>query len=219
MEMIGKSQISYEDVMEGGLLLHACCGPCATWPLEDLAEHGVTPELYYYNPNIHPEVEWQRRLEALETLAESKGLELHLAKVWDEHIWRNIGQRELERCRFCYTVRLRKVAEKAKELGMAYFTTTLLVSPYQKHDLLHQAGALAEKATGVRYIAADWTERFRYGQDLARQMGLYRQKYCGCCISLDESKFNEKILREHEAFVAKESTAKVEDLVELILPR
>ena len=98
----------------------------------------------------------------------------------------------------CYDVRMDAVAKAAMEGGYTSFSTTLLVSPYQQHDRIAQIASSKADKYGVRFEYMDFRPGFRHGQDLAREIGLYRQKYCGCIFSLEESKFYDKIVRSFE---------------------
>ena len=93
----------------------------------------------------------------------------------------------------CYDVRMQKVAEEAKSLGFTAFTTTLLVSIYQDHEAVAEAAARASKRVGIDFLYRDFRDGYRKGQEMAKADGLYRQKYCGCILSLEESKFRDKI--------------------------
>lgn len=200
-----------EQIREGGLLLHCCCGPCAEYPLHDLEERGIPAEALYANPNIHPVEEWQKRLESMQKLAELRGLSLRVENSFDENAWRELGESG-SRCMFCYRIRMGECARIAKEMGKAFFTTTLLVSPYQNRELILKNGYEAAEKYGITFLPEDWREHFREGQDMAKEHGLYRQKYCGCCISLEKSDFLAKINKQHAAFVPQEGTPKSEEL-------
>lgn len=181
------------------LLVHACCGPCAEYPLQQLQGEGFAPLLWFFNPNIHPAAEWRRRRDNLLQLAETRGLPCLVEPGQDQAGWlaydpATSGGRS--RCRLCYETRLNAAAAKARELGLPGFTTTLLVSPYQDHQALGTIGAAAAALHGVRFIYRDFRPGFRQGQQQARADGLYRQKYCGCIQSLLDSDFKEKILRD-----------------------
>ncbi len=182
------------------MLLHMCCGPCAEYPVELLKtseKYEIT--LFFYNPNIHPEKEWYRRLEGAMRLAELRKIPLLVEEACDPRTWCAYG-RSIERCAFCYAHRLERVAEYAKEHDYDIFSTTLLVSPYQKHDLIHAAGKANAEKYGVQYLAANFAEGFRKGQQMAREDGLYRQKYCGCAISLADSDFRPKIVKDQALY-------------------
>lgn len=177
------------------LLLHACCGPCAEYPARTLIAEGFELQAYYYNPNIHPKAEWTRRLDNLLTVAELIGFPVIVDAAYDEAPWLAMTQPVPLRCQMCYRIRLEATAREAAARGIPRFTTTLLVSPYQDHDALIRIGQEAAERHGVTFLARDFRPGFREGQDQARADGLYRQKYCGCIRSLEESPFREKILK------------------------
>ncbi len=192
-------EINLEDLTSQGLLLHACCGPCAEYPLKNYRAKGVQPVVYYYNPNIHPKKEWQRRYESLAQLAQSQASKLLVSTDFDQASWLALGETP-ERCLFCYACRMRATARKAQELGLKYFTTTLLISPYQQRDAIIAAGHQAAAEYGRVFLEEDWRDHFREGQCLAREDGLYRQKYCGCLVSLKNSQFKRKVGKSLMAF-------------------
>lgn len=166
-------------------------------PLELLLAAERDCELFFFNPNIHPDVEWQRRLDNAATAAEHFELPLHIYPGSDEKAWRERADEGKERCRFCYETRMMKTAELAANRGFDSISSSLLVSPYQDRETIIKAGESAAAAYGLEFEAHDWRGQFRHGQDLARELGLYRQKYCGCIVSLKDSKFYEKICGEH----------------------
>ncbi len=166
------------------LLLHICCGPCATYPVTQLRAEGIEPLGYYYNPNIHPYREFKKRLTTLQDYAKAVELEVHYNRNYDfEEFLRSVAYHEQERCQFCYKLRLEMAARAARELGCTHLTSTLLVSPYQKHNLIRKTGEGLAKKYGLAFYYADWRVGFRQGQELAREMDLYRQPYCGCIYS------------------------------------
>ncbi len=178
------------------ILLHSCCGPCAEYPLQQLLAEHYLPTLYYFNPNIQPQVEWQRRYESLAKLSDSMDLPLVAVGSAATEQWLALPD-QAERCRFCYQLRLEEVARYAKENCFPTFATTLLVSPYQQRELIVEIGQELADSYGLNFLAADWRPGFRAGQKLARTHGLYRQRYCGCIFSLGESSFKERIKAEH----------------------
>lgn len=196
------------------IMMHACCGPCAEWPVEDLQARDAQMELLYFNPNIHPFAEWQRRLEGLKRFAYLKELDLRVEKVYDEEAWL-LRKKDPERCAFCYRVRMNESARLAKERGYDAFSTTLLVSPYQNRQAILKIAFEAAERHGVFFLPEDWRHRFRYGQQLAIEDGLYRQKYCGCAVSLAQSKFLEKIQKQHARYVPLEDSPKIEEILRL----
>ncbi len=183
------------------LLLHACCGPCAMYPLDLLLSEGRDLDVFWYNPNIHPEFEYNRRLENLKLAADH--FKVPLIKGDDEceeEYW--LSKTYLEeyetRCDMCYDVRMSAIAKFAADNGYDSYTTTLLVSPYQQHDKIALIAENKAKEYNTHFEYIDFRPGFRQGQDMARQIGLYRQKFCGCIFSLEESKFRDKIYRSFE---------------------
>lgn len=166
------------------LLLHTCCGPCTVVPLRRLREEGAEVRGAYVNPNIHPYSEWDRRRQALETLAEAEELPLLPHGGYEMEEWmRSVVFREGERCRICYHLRLRRTAHLARRGRFDAFTTTLLYSRYQKHDLIREMGEAAGREAGVAFLYRDWRDGWSDGVEASRAMGLYRQPYCGCIYS------------------------------------
>ena len=162
------------------LLLHICCGPCACYPVEQLQEAGVDFTGYYFNPNIHPIDEFERRRENLKILSEMKGFPVIYSDAFDQPAWEFFNGEIVERCRMCYQVRFEEVARKAAEEGYDAFSTTLLVSPYQRHEMIIEICETLAAQYGIRFYYEDWRPGFRRGQAMAKEYGLYRQKYCGC---------------------------------------
>jgi predicted adenine nucleotide alpha hydrolase (AANH) superfamily ATPase len=168
------------------VLLHICCGPCATYTVARLREQGFQVSGFWYNPNVHPFAEHQRRLASMEQYAESVGLPLLRDEGYEivEFLRAVVGHEAYgERCQRCYELRLARTAQVALREGMDAFTTTLLISPHQNQDLLRQAGEAASAQHGVSFYFENfrrgWSERGR----LAREHDLYRQQYCGCVYS------------------------------------
>lgn len=175
------------------LLVHVCCGPCAAYPLRQLLDKGMELEAFFYNPNIHPIEEFKRRKENAQLLCDKYGVKLHTSDDFMQDKWETFTGLEEQRCKMCYSVRLDQVAKFAKEHGFDSFTTTLLVSPYQKHDLIKELGKFYGDKYGVEFYYEDFRPGFREGQNMAKELGLYRQKFCGCIVSLNESPFKDKI--------------------------
>lgn len=178
------------------LLLHTCCGPCLIFPLEVL-EKEMEITGYFFNPNIHPYTEWRSRRNSLAQFAADTGLSMIFDEEYLlEEFIRGVVNREDKRCAFCYEMRLRRTALMARENGFDAFTTTLLVSPYQKHDLLREVGETIAAEIGVRFLYRDFRSGFREATISSRQLGMYRQKYCGCIYSEKERYNRPKNRRE-----------------------
>ena len=179
--------------MTGGLLLHACCGPCAAYPLKKLLPAGRFAEirLFFYNPNIHPPQEHHRRRDSLAYLgaaapglfgAPPGSLAMDFPE-YDPYAFFRIGEGILLsplRCRMCYRLRLRRTASEAKDLGMREFSTTLLFSRQQKHEVIIEEGEFAAAEFGVSFFYEDFRAGHKEGRRLAAELGLYRQSHCGC---------------------------------------
>ncbi|NOZ24802.1 MAG: epoxyqueuosine reductase QueH [Nitrospirae bacterium] len=166
------------------LLMHICCANCALYPLKTLENRGIEVRGLWYNPNIHPYTEYRARLGALKDLQESWKLEVEYVDLYGvKEFIREVSHREDDRCSYCYRTRLEKTALTARDLGMDGFTTSLLVSPYQEFDRIVETGRELAERYGVEFIAEDFRPGWREGVKISRELGLYRQKYCGCIYS------------------------------------
>ena len=166
------------------ILLHICCGPCATYPVPFLQDQGFEVCGYFYNPNIHPFTEYRRRRQALADYASSIEMEVIYEESHDPaEFMRQVVQGENQRCFYCYQMRLEKTAQMAKEGGFAGFSTTLCVSPYQKHELIKEAGETMAERYGIPFIYRDFRPGYRETVKISKELNLYRQQYCGCFYS------------------------------------
>ena len=175
------------------LLLHACCAPCSSYVMEYLL-HYFDITLLFYNPNIHPKQEYDKRLEEEKRLIAAAFPQVKLLTVgYDpteyytavqgyEHLGENSA-----RCYHCYAFRMKKAAELA--VNYDYFTTTLSISPYKHADWINELGARIEAESGVKYLPADFKKRGGYQRsiELCKVYDIYRQNYCGCSFSKEES--------------------------------
>ena len=169
------------------LLMHICCGPCATFPAKTLRETGHEVHGFFYNPNIHPLAEHRLRLDSALKMLRRMDIPATARDEYDiEEYFRRVAFRESERCAACYHLRLDMAARAATRKGFDAFTTSLLVSPYQKHDLIREIG----RSVGMEHAIEFYYEDFRPGwpqtRAMSREMELYRQKYCGCIYSEKE---------------------------------
>jgi predicted adenine nucleotide alpha hydrolase (AANH) superfamily ATPase len=169
------------------VLLHICCGPCAVYPLDVLKKEGLKVRGFFYNPNIHPYREFTKRLEAVGQLAAGIDLEVEYRREYGLRDYlRKVVFNEDNRCGLCYDMRLREVVEQAKKTRADAFSTTLLYSRYQNHELIrHKAEQLAEQHK-IPFYYHDFREGWQQGIDMSKKMGLYRQSYCGCIYSEQE---------------------------------
>jgi predicted adenine nucleotide alpha hydrolase (AANH) superfamily ATPase len=167
------------------LLIHVCCAPCLIGPLEALRQEGAQVSGFFYNPNIHPFLEFRKRVKALRVFSEKDDVPLEIVEEYGlEMFIRDVYRPERrERCRACHFLRLRRTAERAKEMGLDAFTTTLLGSPHQDHELLRESGERAAEAVGVSFLYRDFRPLHERSLEAARKRQLYLQPYCGCCFS------------------------------------
>jgi len=172
-------------------LLHICCANCAIYPLERIRERGDEVVGYFFNPNIHPYQEYQKRLESLRRYSEAVGLDVvYRDEYLLEEFLRNVSHKPEDRCSYCYSVRLESTANEAKRNGFDSFSTTLLQSNHQNHQRIKETGErLAEKA-GIPFFYEDFRQGWRRGVEVSKAMGLYRQQYCGCVYSEKERYLN-----------------------------
>ncbi|MEG2310752.1 MAG: epoxyqueuosine reductase QueH [Clostridia bacterium] len=189
------------------LLIHTCCAPCFAYIEKDLKENGIINKqkeienvdytACWYNPNIHPKVEYERRKNTFIEFCQQKVncksviLDEYNLDEYIKYIALNVGENKKYnvRCQYCYYMRLKKVFEYAKLNGFDMVSTTLTISPYQNHELIQKAGKKLELEFGIEYLYQDYREHFRDGQNIALSMNLYMQKYCGCVFSIDSGKW------------------------------
>ena len=179
------------------ILLHTCCAPCTGYTLKVLREEGHQIQGYFCNPNIHPYKEFQRRIQALEEFSVRKGFEVEYDREYGlRKFLRRVVFNEDRRCLTCYKMRLLEVVRKAKEVGVDAFTTTLLYSRFQQHEAIRKIAEELADEYGVEFLYRDFREGWQEGIDMAVEMGIYRQPYCGCIYSEQErydKKFRKKI--------------------------
>lgn len=170
------------------ILLHTCCAPCTTYVHPEIKKEGFDVVGYFYNPNIHPFKEFEQRLETLKLYAGHAGLDLVCNDHYEleSHLRLTLGKKPEERCLSCYKLRLFSAAAYAKQKGMDFFTTTLLISPYQNHDAIIEAGMEMSRIHGVPFYYKDFRIGFYTSKKIAKEMNLYMQKYCGCIFSEKE---------------------------------
>ncbi len=173
------------------VLLHACCGICSSFPVEKLREDGYEPVVYFYNPNIFPETEYQKRLSAQKKLCESLRCELVVGE-YNQEVFEKASfglENEPERgkrCEKCFELRLFESATKAKELEIEYFTTSIVISPHKNLELIASIGDSIAKNIGVEYLNINFRKQdgLLKTNKIANDLNLYRQDYCGCKYSI-----------------------------------
>ncbi len=184
------------------LLLHACCAPCSSYVLEYLSRY-FKISILYYNPNIFPETEYEKRKSELSRLISQMPLKNPVTLLpceYDNSVFAEItrGLEDVpeggERCMRCFRLRLEKAAETARKLGLDYFTTTLSISPLKNAEVLNSIGEEAGRKAGVRHLPADFKKKDGYKRSLilSQEYSLYRQNYCGCVYSKAERQRKER---------------------------
>lgn len=191
------------------LLLHACCAPCSSYCLEYLAQY-FKITVFYYNPNISPKEEYEKRVHELDRfLDRQQELLRHVESAYPIHWIEGRYEPEKfykmaqgmetmpeggERCFACYELRLRVSAEEAKKRGFDYFTTTLSISPHKNAQKLNEIGIAMGQEYGIAYLPSDFKKKngYRRSCELSEQFGLYRQDYCGCVFSKQEAEKRKK---------------------------
>lgn len=175
------------------LLMHICCANCGIHPLQELLVRGHDVRGLWFNPNIHPYTEYRSRLDSVARLSSLWHFGLETADDYSlEEFLRLVLGHDGPRCEVCYTLRLEKTAETARRMGADGFTTSLLSSPYQKFDMIQKLGQEAARRHGTRFFGDDFRTGWHASRMLSRELGLYRQKYCGCIFSEKERFLNER---------------------------
>ncbi len=166
------------------ILMHTCCANCSIYPLTVMTQKGAIIKCLWFNPNIHPYSEYKNRLDAMKRLHELWNLNIEYIDDYGliEFI-RNVGGNEDNRCEYCYRVRLEQTAKTAASQSFEAFTTSLLVSPYQKFDMIIDIGKTAGEKYSVEFYIEDFRTGFNSSWRMGRQLNLYNQKYCGCIYS------------------------------------
>ncbi len=169
------------------ILLHICCAQCAVYPVRRLRQKGHQVDGFWYNPNIHPFTEYRNRLESVRYFESQDLVSVIYEDSYEmEEFIKNAIDDLQNRCSHCYEMRLLRTAERAKRDGYDRFTTTLLISPYQDQSKINEIGESVGKEMGIDFFYEDLRPGFDESKDLAKEMNLYRQKYCGCIFSEKE---------------------------------
>lgn len=170
---------------ENKILVHACCGICSGYPISLLKEMGYTPVVYFCNPNLDTKEEFNKRLEAQKVVCMYHWVELIAEEYKHEEYLQVIKGLEEEpergkRCVECIKLRLQQTAHKARELGINKFTTSLVISPHKNFEMISKIGR--EIADDLEFVAIDFKKKdgFLKTNKLSKELGIYRQNYCGC---------------------------------------
>lgn len=182
------------------LLLHACCAPCSLEPVRLLVEEGFEPTICWTNPNIQPVEEHYRRLAELRRWCAGEGIAL-IEAADDRDRWERgpaaIGAADRERrCRSCYALRLAEACRVAVEEGFDHIGTTLAVSPYQLFDTCNEVLERLARAHGLTPVIRDFRPWYPDATRRSRELGMYRQQYCGCRFSAAEAALDRARIRD-----------------------
>jgi len=166
------------------LLVHTCCAPCLIGPYQHLKDSDWEVTLLWFNPNIHPYTEYLKRRDTLKEYVEKA----HIPIIWQDEYDLDLflsatAEANPVRCAGCYELRLQRTAQIAMGKGFDAFTTTLLYSKYQKHELAKDIGERLARQFGIEFYYQDWRVYWQEGIDLSLEEQLYRQPYCGCIFS------------------------------------
>ncbi len=175
-----------------GVLLHVCCAPCSTVPIERLQEEYEVIG-YFYNPNIYPDEEYRFRAEEMRKYFNKRGLE-YIIGSFDKEDWYSATaglEKEPEggkRCEVCFRFRLQNTAETAAERKIPFFTTTLTLSPHKNNEIINSIGEELALKHGVKFIAENFKKKdgFKRSSEICREEQMYRQNYCGCVFSIKD---------------------------------
>lgn len=184
------------------ILVHTCCAICSGYPITHLRELGYEPIAYFFNPNIYPKAEYQKRLDAQKQLCKSLDCELiiedYTREFYDEIMEGFENHKEgSERCKNCFELRLLKTIQKAKELNLKHYTTSISISPHKNFNLIKEAGKFFSEYFDINFLDLDFKKQdgFLKTNKIAKEIGIYRQNYCGCEMSLKKlTKAEEKVI-------------------------
>ena len=178
------------------ILLHVCCGPCLVYPARILEGEGTDFTCYFFNPNIHPYREFKQRLNSFIELADSRNYNYLIDREYGLKMFlRKVVFNEDQRCNICYQMRLGNAARLAAEQGYSGFSTTLLYSVYQNHELIKKQAAQASESLSIPFVYHDFRVGWQQGIDESKACNLYRQSYCGCLFS-EQERYDNKLKKQ-----------------------
>lgn len=173
------------------IILHACCAPCASYPIKKLIEDNYMPVVFFYNPNIFPYKEYEIRKNELKNYCIKNNIEYFEEKYDIKEFYNSTKGLENEpekgeRCKICFNIRLHKTALFAKENNIDCFTTTLTVSPHKKSEDIFKIGKLIEEKTGIAFLEYNFKKQngYKISREIAKENNMYTQNYCGCQFSI-----------------------------------
>ena len=173
------------------IIVHSCCAPCSTYPIEKLIFEGYNPTIFFYNPNIYPVSEYQRRKNELVSFSNLKKYRLIIQE--DSYNWwlKQVKGLEKEpekgkRCEICFQTRLEKAAIYAKENNFEAFTTTLTISPHKNSTVINKIGKEMQEKYKIAFLEENFKKNngFKQSLNISKEYNLYRQSYCGCGFSI-----------------------------------
>lgn len=169
------------------IILHACCAPCASYPINKLKKDGFEPVVFFYNPNIFPSCEYEIRRVELKKYCQKIGIEYFEGIYEIKKFYEAIKGFESEpekgrRCSICFNLRLDKTAKFALSQGIKHFTTTLSVSPHKNSTQIFQEGQMIAQKYGIGFLEYNFKKQdgFKISRQIAKENNMYAQNYCGC---------------------------------------
>ncbi len=172
------------------ILVHVCCAPCMIYPLKKLREDDFEVGGFFFNPNIEPQEELKKRKKYVFDYANRTDCATFFSEDEDSDKFFESFNGKLEgseRCHTCWYLRLKQTAQHAKKINVKYFTTTLLVSPYQDGQKIKEIGEKVALEAGVEFYYENFSVGYSHAVEVSRLENMYRQKYCGCSVSLDQA--------------------------------
>lgn len=183
------------------LALHVCCAPCMILPLEELLKEYDRVTVVYANSNIHPQSEYELRRNFAAQFAREMGAEF-VELPYAPTTWFAAIEGLESRCEGCYELRLGAVAQWAADNDVQAMTSVLTISPYQNHEAIHACGRRACERVGITYLPKTFVAYYPQSVERSRSAGIYRQKYCGCVYSLEESLAQQRASEQRKNEVA-----------------
>ena len=166
------------------VLVHVCCAPCFAAPYFQMKEKGFEVWGFWFNPNIHPFLEYRKRLDTFKEFVEKEDIQVIYKDEYNlDEFLRKAAFREKERCRICYHDRLKYTAIVARKGNFDYFTSTLIFSKLQEHELIKDIGESLAKEYEIKFYYEDFRNLWQQGIEISKKLGMYRQQYCGCIYS------------------------------------
>lgn len=188
------AELKNTDSSNKKILLHSCCAICSAYPISLLRGLGYEITVYFYNPNIYPQEEYKKRLEAVVQLCKHFCCELIIGEYEPEVYYEYVKGLEQEpekgaRCDKCFELRLHKSAQKAHELGIKKFTTSMVISPHKNYEKLTTLGEIIGAQYDISYSALNFRKNdgFLKTNIISKSLNLYRQNYCGCRFAMQNS--------------------------------